>query len=248
PSEGHFDTTVNQTRLRLATTTPTEFGDVNGYIEMDFYGEGGRDLRRRLAYIQWQNWTIGRAWSTFSDFNYGTTLFFNGPEGQVNQRAELVRYTFDLGNDSAFDISLENFSDASLNGSGTAFTEHQLPGLAMRYQGAAGMFNYQAAGLVRKNSFDGGPASPDGSTVGWGLNLGGSMSLDSGTTLMLSTLYGEGINDGGFGYTLLPGTNYVDTDGDIENNSLWGATGSISQKITDKLTGNLIYSYTNIEA
>lgn len=269
-SDGRLDTTVNQTRLRLSTNTETSFGDVHGYIEMDFYGSGGRDLRRRQAYIQWNNWTFGRAWSTFSDFNYGTTLNFGGPIAQVGQRVDLVRYTVDLGDAGTFDISLENTGEdaaAVYDAAGNVVTgpltglpgyitgllgpggipivaqsrnaSAQLPALALRYKGAAGSFNYQVAGIVRQNKYDWSTGSD--SSIGWGLNAGGSVALGTGTTLRLSTVYGEGINDGHYGFLTLGGTSYIQND-EVENNTLYGFIASASQKITDKMTANVLYS------
>src|SRR5699024_8133416 len=84
--------TAKQTRLRIATTTPTAMGDIGGYIEMDMYGEPGTTAggapRLRQAYLTWGNWLFGRAWTTFANFHYGTTLNFAGPAGQVFARQE----------------------------------------------------------------------------------------------------------------------------------------------------------------
>src|SRR5699024_8051454 len=91
--DGNFGTTAKQTRIRINTLTPTEVGDIKGYLEFDMYGASGSqdgNVRNRLAYFQWENWTFGRAWSNFVNFNYGTTLNFAGPAGQTFARSEQV--------------------------------------------------------------------------------------------------------------------------------------------------------------
>lgn len=91
PDNQDLGATARQTRLVLNTTTPTAIGDVGGYIEADLFGNGGSfgsslQPRIRRAYVTVGNWLIGRDWTTFSDFNYGTMLNFYGPQAQTFER------------------------------------------------------------------------------------------------------------------------------------------------------------------
>ncbi|MES1950613.1 hypothetical protein S4A8_07140 [Salinisphaera sp. S4-8] len=263
PGDADLGATVKQTRLKIATTTPTDFGDVGGYIEMDFYGspyddsfDGGPSPRVRRAYLTLGNWLIGRDWSTFSDFNYGTTLNFYGPQAQLFERQAQVRYTMDAGENTSVDFSLENpgggtvlagdDTDPDFRGleDGTG-TENTLPDMVVRLQSSSGPFSVQAAAIGRYlkadvNDVTGGDGSDEDSVVGYGLNLGGSLSLSSGTTFMLSSVYGKGI--GKYVYAPAGGADaYVTNDGDLEALERYGFIATLSQELTSTLTTNLIY-------
>ncbi|MES1946166.1 hypothetical protein C84B14_02431 [Salinisphaera sp. C84B14] len=263
PGDADLGATIKQTRLRLHTTTPTEYGDVGGYIEMDLYGQpydssfdGSVGPRVRRAYLTFGNWLIGRDWSTFSDFNYGTTLNFYGPQAQLFERQAQVRYTMDAGDNTSVDFSLENpgggtviagdDADPDFRGleDGTG-TENTLPDMVIRLKNSNGPFSVQAAAIGRYlkadvNDVTGTGDSDEDSVVGYGLNLGGSLTLPTKTTLMVSSVYGKGI--GKYAYLPAGGADaYVTSDGDLEAIERYGFIGTISQELTSTLTTNLIY-------
>ena len=267
PGDGDFGVTVKQTRLKIATTTPTEFGDLGGYIEMDFYGkpydesfDSAPSPRVRRAYLTFGNWLIGRDWSTFSDFNYGTTLNFYGPQAQLFERQAQVRYTMAAGEDTTVDFALENPGGGTVVAGDTVLqapgagdpandttdgigTENKVPDVVVRLQSSSGPLSFQAAAIGRYLEADISDGTLDGdeqSTVGYGLNLGGSLSLPTGTTFMLSSVYGEGI--GKYFYAPAGGADaYVTTDGQLEAIERYGFIGTISQELTPTLTTNVIY-------
>ncbi|MES1934040.1 hypothetical protein T35B1_15606 [Salinisphaera shabanensis T35B1] len=263
PGDGDFGVTVKQTRLKIATTTPTEFGDLGGYIEMDFYGkpydesfDSAPSPRVRRAYLTFGNWLIGRDWSTFSDFNYGTTLNFYGPQAQLFERQAQVRYTMDAGENTTVDFSLENpgggtvlagdDADPDFRGleDGTG-TENTVPDMVVRLQSSSGPLSVQAAAIGRYlkadiNDVTGTGDSDEDSVVGYGLDLGGSFTMPTGTTIMVSGVYGEGI--GKYFYAPAGGADaYVTTDGQLEAIERYGFIGTISQELTPTLTTNVIY-------
>lgn len=287
PGDADLGATIKQTRLRLHTTTPTEYGDVGGYIEMDLYGQpydssfdGSVGPRVRRAYLTFGNWLIGRDWSTFSDFNYGTTLNFYGPQAQLFERQAQVRYTMDAGENTSVDFSLENPGGGTViagaeGAEGVAAsagpdgiegnaddvaavaadpnfrgledgegTENTLPDVVVRLKTSSGPLSFQAAAIGRYLKADvnelGGGGSNEESVVGYGLNLGGSLTLPTKTTLMVSSVYGKGI--GKYAYLPAGGADaYVTNDGDLEAIERYGFIGTISQELTSTLTTNLIY-------
>lgn len=96
-------------------------GEVKGYIEGNFYGEGsfGRfaessglssfDFILRHAYLEVGSFTFGQTWSTFTDLNGLLELAdFGLGNGQVWARTAQIRYTHDTGNDVKFMFALEN--------------------------------------------------------------------------------------------------------------------------------------------
>ncbi len=263
PDDGHVGFTTKQTRLTLTTTTPTAMGDIGGYIEMDMYGDdfsfdGNVEPRVRRAYITYGNWLFGRDWTTFSDFNYGAMLNFYGPEGQIFVRQAQIRYTFDLAQDSSFEVALEAPDSSSTkgfalddennevvvpggaDGSSQIAGNDPLPDLAARYKKTIGNFNFQVAGLARKISADVGDG--DESTFGWGLDVGGAYAFATGTTLMATASGGDGV--GRYVYAPLGApAAYVTSSGDLEALQRWGFIGTISQVLTPKLVTNFIYGY-----
>lgn len=245
-----FGASAQYTRLTFSINTPTSVGDVGGYIEADFAGGATGNkvgLRVRQAYVTYGNWLIGKAWTTFANFHYGPTVDFGGPTGQVFGRQKQVRYTIDLGNGSNFAIALEadqsgTGSEAGANVPGTGGV---LPALVMRYQGAAGVFSYQAAAMVRQLEGQDTPGdeSSEDSAVSWAVNLGGTVALATGTTVKLSAAYGEGVGGYILAFTKKTQDAYFDGSGDLQLNSKLGITASLVQQFTDTLSGSLVYGY-----
>lgn len=277
PGDEHFGTSINQSRLTVSTRTPTANGEEIGvYFEGDLYGNGGGDgsvqPRARRLYMTYGNWLAGRDWSTFSDFNYGTTLSFYGPQAQLFERQAQLRYTFDLNDSSSLEVALEEPGNTVLteevtdlsqdfvdeDGDGSLITgegtrlgfatddsgDDPLPDFTFRFKNAVGDLSWQFAGVARKLRYD----TPNGedSTFGWGLDLGATYSLPTGTTLMASVAGGKGI--GRYIYAPAGGADsYVDDDGDLEAIERWGAIGTISQELTPKLTTNFVVGYAESE-
>ncbi len=266
PGDGNIGATVKQTRLKLSTTTETEtFGEIGGYIEMDFYGDNysdafgdGPDPRVRRAYLTVGNFLIGRDWSTFSDFNYGTMLNFYGPQAQLFERQAQVRYTFDVGDSDTLDVALETPTGDGVT-SGPATTDgtpyfqsnntgnedSPLPDFAIRYQGSQGPVSFQVAGIARYlkadiQGFNGADDNGNDSVFGWGLDVGATWALPTGTTLMGTVAGGEGI--GKYIYAPAGGTDtYVNANGDLEAYQRWGYIATLSQELTSELTGNVVW-------
>jgi|GEM_PF-1488242 len=287
PGDGNIGATIKQTRLKLSTTTETEnFGEIGGYIEMDFYGAfddsfaGIPSPRVRRAYVTVGHFLIGRDWSTFSDFNYGTMLNFYGPQAQLFERQAQVRYTMDVADSGTLDIALETptgdgvtgFSDDEItarqgtlatvgigpNGNPTTIpgiaarsyqtvdnTDAPLPDFVMRYQGSQGPVSFQVAGIARYlkadiEGFNGAESNSNDSVFGWGLDVGATWALPTGTTLMGTVAGGEGI--GKYIYAPAGGSDaYVTSNGDLEAFQRWGYIGTISQEITSEVQANVIY-------
>lgn len=241
-----FGATARQSRLTFTTDTATSKGDVKGTVQFDFYDNANSysnnfdhnyNPRVRLAYFTWNNWTVGKNWTTFSDFNYGTTLDFFGPEAQIFRRHAQVRYTFDLGNDNALDVALESPYDQSLDGASNA---EKAPDFVMRYKGSSGNLSYQAAALARYLRGTVAATGQHDSEFGYGLDLGGSYAMATGTTLMLSGNYGKG--DGAYVYNPAGGADaYVNSSGSLDAIKRYGYMATVSQAITPKLTGNVVW-------
>lgn len=262
-TQGHFLMHAHQTRLTFESSTPTEAGAVKSYIGMDFFGSGGNEVdsnsyspRLRQAYLTWNHWLFGQAWSTFSDFHYGTTLDFNGPIGEIFMRQAQIRYTFDMAPGNTLDLAVENPQEGIRNQAGDIVgppvTFYQVsneahdtaPDVVARYQYNQGPASFELAALGRRFKLNG--VSGNNSAYGWGADIGGSYELPTGTTLMATFTGGDGV--GRYLYEPFVGDAYVDNNGDVKALSKWGGTATISQKLSSKWTANLVYGFAKVQS
>jgi hypothetical protein len=112
---GQLTLHARQTRLNLATSTPTSYGNMTTFIEGDFFGADGNEtvtnsngFRIRHAYGTLGNFLAGQYWTNLFDENaYAETVEFGGPVGEIFIRQAQVRWTqpFAAGEWSA---SMEN--------------------------------------------------------------------------------------------------------------------------------------------
>ena len=99
--KGQLTFHARQTRLNLATSTPTKYGDMTTFIEGDFFGADGNEsvsnsngLRIRHAYGTLGNFLAGQYWTNLFDENaYAETVDFGGPVGEIFIRQAQVRWT-----------------------------------------------------------------------------------------------------------------------------------------------------------
>lgn len=248
-SDPALEWTAQWTRLRIATTTPTSFGDVHGYIEMDMNSSAG-DLgpRLRLAYLKWNGFLIGRAWTTFSNPYGGCFACVNSPVVGAGltyaNRAELIRYTLKLPS-GKFQVALEEDENDTVignieNGPAVGWSRDVLPALAVRYLGSVAGLNFAAAAKVHQLLAEN-PSGDEVSAIGWGVNAGAGYTFGSGTTLKAAAFYGEGI---GYDVLWIGGpAGYIDSSGDVGLNHQWGGQVVVKQKFSSQWTGALAYSY-----
>lgn len=79
--DSQFTMDMYQTRLIFASAFQTKlFGEIFSYIETDFYGNNGGELRMRHAYIRFKNFRFGQTWSCFTDEeSWPNVTDFDGP-------------------------------------------------------------------------------------------------------------------------------------------------------------------------
>ena len=115
--DGAFRFSSKETWLDVATSTPSEFGEITTYVSLTFttIGTGSEFTRNRWtaglaeAYGTIGPITAGQTVSTFIDYSsYPTTLDFFGPVGETWLYQTLIRYTHDLGDGMVLKLALEN--------------------------------------------------------------------------------------------------------------------------------------------
>jgi hypothetical protein len=100
---------ARESRFWLKSFTPSKWGDINTYVEMDFYGSANTYTPRlRHAYGSFGNFLAGQTWTTFlNELAIPDTLDNSGSVGMSKFRQPLIRWTqpFKVLN-SAFELQL----------------------------------------------------------------------------------------------------------------------------------------------
>ena len=178
--KGQLTFHARQTRLNLATSTPTSYGDLTTFIEGDFFGTDGNEsvtnsngFRIRHAYGTLGNFLAGQYWTNFFDENtYAETVDFGGPVGEIFIRQAQVRWTQPLAA-GEWSASLENpeslfaISGSPLAaGSATPFRSDRdhYPDIIGRLKSKNGLGTFNAALMARNIRID----TPAAADAKWG--------------------------------------------------------------------------------
>lgn len=170
---------ARQSRISLATSTPTAYGPLTANLEGDFFGElpngnetstNSQGFRLRHAYGQLGGFTAGQTWTNvFNQAAYAETLDFGGALGELFVRQAQVRWTqkFVTGQ---WSVSAENpESLLAVPGSATTFrsdSDH-VPDLTGRVDFSARGATY-SVGLLARNIHVDSAAGPAATGGKWG--------------------------------------------------------------------------------
>lgn len=229
----HFRAHARESRINVDYK-----GEFHAHIEGDFYGSRGNELvanpsgfRLRQAYVQYKNITVGQAWSTFIDRDFGAfpaTVDFTGPIVLVNRQG-LIRWN--LGN---LDLALEN-PEASFRGEEGTSAEEPLPDFVARYAKATDNTYFYVSGVVQSTEVTGGLADGESESY-FGASAGGHLKFGSGTQL-------SGVVTSNAGRYLLYGflnPTFVTVGNSLETVDYLGYNVSLSQKAGN---GAFTFSY-----
>ena len=251
--EARFRAHARQSRLRIKTSTPTDWGPLNTHLEGDFFGNGGNEnfsnsasFRLRHAYGSVGGLLAGQTWSNFMPIeSYPNTIDFNGPAGIPFIRQAQLRYTTPFGENLTFSASIENSEFSGRNAAGN-FSESTNLGIqagvdkapdvtaAVTYRDDWGMV--KLAGLGR---YLGSPNDQGDGEIGWGVNASGNAKLWPGGTVRGQFTYGDGVGRyiiNGFGQDA-----FVDANGDVQTIEAYGVTAQVQQQLTDTFSVAVAY-------
>ncbi len=231
PSEGpDLNTQARESRISFKSNHNLANGKTaSTYIELDFFlsGDGNERIsnsynpRMRQAYIQYDKWLFGQAWSTFQDVAaLPENLDFIGPsEATVFQRQPQIRYTT-----GPFEFALENpETTLTPNGGGARILtdDGPLPDIAARYTHKLDNGYVKIAGLLRSLEFETGDSSD--STAAYGVTVSGKHNFGRNDVRWMATV-GSGIGR----YLGLNTANdgVLDAEGNIEAIEQFGAFAS----------------------
>lgn len=199
-----FDTDFSARQSRIILETKTNVGSghkLGSKIEMDFMVTSGGDERvsnsytprLRQAYITFDNWLFGQAWSTFQDVGaLPEALDFIGPTpGTIFNRQPMIRYTY-----GGLQIAVEQpeTTVTSPTGGRVVAGDDSLPDVVLRYNLKSDMGHLTAAAIgrvLRVKPDDFGRISDD--AIGYGLSLSGKLNLGARDDIRFMATAGQGL-------------------------------------------------------
>ncbi len=245
--DAYTDIHAQFSRLWFAADATTEAGNkFRGYIEADLFGGGSASLGNevstnthaltvRQAFVTWNNWMAGQAWSNFQDVAaLPDAVDFVGPtEGSIFVRQSQIRYTT-----GAWSFSIENphtTYDAVANAArNTGGGDNVLPDFTARWLTKGTWGHFTVAGLLRQLKVG------DETETGAAVSVSGKFMLGANDDIRYMASYGAGIGRYlGFG---LGADAVMDASGDL--NALDGYGGFVGWRhaFSPKLRTNLFYS------
>lgn len=234
--ENRFKSTPSVTRIGLDFKTPTEIGAVGGKIEMDFVGGATRDqFRIRHAYLTFDKWLIGQAWSTFvSPIEFmPETVDALGYVGGALLRTPLLRYSDRLGTETTYAVSIED----------QKYMGHTEPGSKIRLPALAVRINHQfadKAGLISGRTFVAEKKTNVDDNMAWGFGLGVQYQFTEKNMLKGDYYHVKG--DGR--YVLWSNNGYaIDGNQKMHSNEFDSITFGLTHTFTPQLRSTIGYGY-----
>lgn len=266
-NDPRFTAHARQTRLRIRTTTPSDFGPVKTLLEGDFFGGGGNEVisnsfafRIRHAFGEVGPVGAGQFWTNFMPLEaYPSTVDFQGPAGIPFIRQAQLRWTEPITDNFTLIGSLENseFSGQAVD-AGDVDGDGDTAEL-ITFGESLGSFAGLAAGIdvapdailtgIYRDDFGslrvsavgrrfGGQGTGDGA-FGWGLNGAANLNLGDSTRLLASVTGGDGV-----GRYILNGfglDGIIDAGGNVRPIGALGVTGQVQQDLGEDWMAALAY-------
>lgn len=241
----HFH--ARQTRLIVGTSTPVGDESVNTHLEMDFLVTSGGDQRvsnsytprLRQAFITYDGWTFGQAWSNFQNVAAlpDSVDFVGTMPGSVFIRQPMIRYR----SDSGFSVSIENPETTITTDTGGRIlpTDDQLPDVTVRYD----RNGFAIAGIVRQlNASDAVLPNGSDSAIGYGISASGRFPIGSnGDDIRLMATVGEGL--GRYMGANIVNDAAIDANGELDPIATYSGFAAYRHVWSPQLRSSLAASY-----
>jgi hypothetical protein len=198
-----YDTDFSARQTRFILKTATDVGPehkLNSHIELDFMvTEGGDERvsnsyvpRMRQAFITYDNWLFGQAWSTFQ--NVGAlpdSLDFIGPTpGTVFARQPMVRWS-----KNGWQIAAEQSETVvtSRTGGRVITGDDTIPDIVVRYDHRRDWGTLTAAAIGRKLTMSDDDFGNADDALGYGLSLSGKVRVGARDDIRFMATAGDGL-------------------------------------------------------
>jgi hypothetical protein len=198
-----YDTDFSARQSRFILKTATDVGaehTLNSHIELDFMvTDGGNERvsnsyvpRMRQAFITYDNWLFGQAWSTFQ--NVGAlpdSLDFIGPTpGTVFSRQPMIRWS-----KNGWQIALEQSETVVTTPTGGRVVtgDDTLPDIVARYNLTRDWGTLTAAAIARKLTMSSDDFGNADDALGYGLSLSGKIKVGPRDDIRFMATAGDGL-------------------------------------------------------
>jgi len=207
--DGHFFSSVRQSRLGVKMTAPTSLGDLNTKFEFELFGvgtfAGETTFRLRDAWGELGHFGAGQTDSPFMDGSvFPNSIEYWGPNGMVYFKNVQFRYTPVKGGANELVVALERPGASGDAGVFANRIELQnvkgrfpLPDLSGHYRRSGGWGHAQIAGIVRDMRWDDVLADQfdlGGRATGWGINASSRLAVHK-DGIDLEATYGKAIEN-----------------------------------------------------
>ena len=250
-SNGDTDWHAQWSRFWLAADSDVAGKKARAYVEMDFFGGGNtaflgnevstntHGVTLRQAYVQWDKWLAGQAWSNFQDVAaLPDAVDFVGPtEGTTFVRQAQLRYT-----SGPWSFSLENPETVVTGWRSAARTisdDNAFPDLTARWTSKGDWGHFGVAGLVRQLRHETTTSQAEG--TGYGVSLSGKFNMGASDDIRWMLTGGRGI--GRYVGFALGADGVLDVaSSDIDPTGVLAGFVAWRHVFDPKLRGNLILS------
>ena len=272
--DGEFRFVSRNTGLTIATSTPSEFGEIATVLSIDFVSGTGNELTEngfipelKEAYGTIGPLLVGQTVSTFADVtSYPTTVdWYNIVSGHFLLQTQ-VRYTQDLGDGLVVKLALENPDTAGIatqlapggtatQSSLTSITDNDAFNGPDSWPDAVIKFDYDdswghlgVGGVLRSLQVDNGAGVQD-SGIGWGTTVGLSASTFGDDFLTAHFTYGEGVARYFFGgYNDVQVFNFANGAlTDLDPVTTWGWHVGYHHAWTDSIASNAAFAWVHTD-
>lgn len=241
------DFTVQSSRLAFSTSTPSNNGDINTHIELDFLlPPGGNELvsnsfnpRLRRAYVDYNGWRVGQEFTTFQGLHAipESASFYTPAESQIFVRQPLIRYT-----NGGFQFALEN-PNTRIQGGPSIGNDGLIPDVIARYnlKGDWGLISLSAIGRQLSYKTD----TIDAEAFGYGASIAGRVKVGAKDDIRFTLQGGKGLGRY-VGLGIARGAQFDAATGDID--PIGTMSGSVAYRhVMGPWSANVGISYLDID-
>lgn len=236
---------ARQIFLNLLVTTPTDHGDIDVFVEGDFFG-AGNSFRLRHAYGRWGYLLAGQTWSQLVDEDaFIETLDFGGADSGVLLRAPQIRLTFPFSETLQWRLGIEeNLADITDNGV-AGVIRNRFPALASGVRLGTVPNHLYLLGAIADATFVP-DLGPDQTELVWALGFSSRFAIGERDSVIGRFIAGDGANSLITDNTFAP-TGLVVPAGQIEALTEYSWNIAYRHYWRDDLRSNLVYRYGRVD-
>lgn len=188
---------ARQSRIFFKPTYHSPIGEIDGYIEADFYSDNNESsayFRLRFAFLQWKGFTVGQAFTTFFIEETEPILVdFESPPSFSVRRVPLIRWEGNITDKVSLGLAVENpvFDYTPIMNEAKPYAH--MPDFVARLRFEEDDFFIQPAFLLREIRYDV-PGDIRKSTYGWGVSVGGVINVFENDQINYYAAGGRGIS------------------------------------------------------